>query len=130
MNRTGLCRSQPRKKLKKMSDYNEGDLVRLTCGDEAVEGRVTNDCWITVYLTDLDIDNLEADGWTLEVLERAKAPLPTEVGAYLDVDCRVWILDLDGWHVVTDDGGYFFPEGDDDPAESGPLTRLVPEVKS
>lgn len=111
-----------------MSDYNEGDLVRLTKGENRIQGRVHDR--IKIGDTYRSVPGCTSAGFTLTVLERAKPPLPTEDGHYLDNEGSVWKRSCGTWMLLSASVAVVESarSGGFDPADYTPFRRLVPEV--
>ena len=85
-----------------MTEYNEGDLVEAVKGETVIRGPLVNICGLgrslCLKLTlgiETDLIHLEANGFTITVIEKA-APvvvLPTKPGAYMSNRGSLWVLD-------------------------------------
>lgn len=112
------------------TDY-EGDLVRLTKGEQIIQGRVSERRGgLSVIGNGMSgdiIDYCARTGWTLEIIERAKPPKP-EPGVYFDVDGDVWAFPSHGEPklVTTWSGDYMhYVDGNVGGWEvNGPFTRI------
>jgi hypothetical protein len=79
--------------------YNEGDLIEAVKGDTVIRARLQRDpagyknplAVFTVALR-ADVRHLEANGYTVTVLEKAAPPVPTEPGWYADKDGEPWYI--------------------------------------
>lgn len=121
-----------------MTEYHEGDLIRVTnketgegfqtrarkCPDETrYKGTLflTND-WSKNWVSWTFLDwwtGMGSETHTLELIERAPNPRPTEPGVYVDRDGDPWTL--------KDDGKWYLGEYEEhslNPLDYGPLTRL------
>ena len=69
-----------------MTEYNEGDLIEASKGEDIVRGRLQRDtCAGDLYVHGWCIQPLQRDGFTITVIETAppKVVLPTEPGFYV-----------------------------------------------
>lgn len=120
-----------------MSDWREGDLVEATNGETVIRGRLRDGGpknggrpLLTLTLViESDILHLEANGYTVTLIERAPEPLPTERGVYVstrtDYGFNLSPYYLDGrgiWHEL--DSGAVIVVTHSDVAEFAPLKRL------
>jgi hypothetical protein len=112
--------------------YHEGDLVEAVKGESVVRGRVELSpeykhptlalpalgAMSTPYLSGY-VDH----GYTITVIEKAKPPLPTEPGWYVDGQNDAWLLNNSGyWYCAASPG--------DDPAQYAPFTKLEPVAET
>lgn len=113
------------------STVKVGDRVRLTGNDEVHEfvvDRVRSNA-SGLYLLDARLQAFASDeGWTLEILERAKPVLPTEPGYYSAHDK---LANSDFVVRITEGGEIQFQQGSKwdklgDPERFAPFTRLTP----
>lgn len=65
--------------------FSNGDVVKLTFGDDpvALQGRVRDEDILGPDRNGFTISTLLDAGWSLEVVEHASKPLPTEPGLYV-----------------------------------------------
>lgn len=74
-----------------MSKFSVGDYVEATKGRDGVKGVVRLSGQVLVVGASCrSVDGLEAQGWTVTVLEKAAPPVPTEPGYYFDKDGDMW----------------------------------------
>ena len=110
-----------------MTEYNAGDLVEAVKGDTVIRGRLNHRAELrpTMALC-CDMLYLEANGFTVTLVERATPPLPTEPGIYSDVDGDIWLLSLTRvWTILTDEHRARITD-DVAPEDGAPFTRLEP----
>ena len=83
-----------------MTEYNEGDLVEAVKGNTVIRGPLVNIgvlgrslCLKLTLGLETDIIHLEANGYTITVIEKAlpKVVLPTQPGIYQDAGGRLWM---------------------------------------
>jgi hypothetical protein len=131
-----------------LDDIIVGDLVKLTKGDEIVQGRVKRDSRGLLFVQHVytaDATDLEGRGprieayvtrygWTLEVVERGKPPLPTAPGLYesekfpLSQDYAAYLLTTRGsWFEVMRGGLLIDADIAAKAGHLGALTPLVPK---
>lgn len=112
-----------------MTEYNEGDLVRVERGEVVIQDRLAASALSSprgrLYLPASPkthyIDVLEAEGYTVSVVERATPPLPTDDGFYIDRRGLCWSIENTGdWRFG---GTTFNPE---EVARYAPFIRLEP----
>lgn len=118
-----------------MTEYNEGDLIEATKGEELIRGRaggrgVIGQSGRTVW-------GVEDEGWTVTVIEKAAPPLPTEPGtiirwhndAYLPQIAQLDAKDGSmGWYTQADStsGRWVTNSELTGLIDCSPLTRLEP----
>lgn len=100
---------------------NVGDRVRLTGNDEIHEFVVCDTDKDAIY-DRTDNDYYAGNGWTVEILERAKPELPTEPGLYHSDSTHTDVY-YDGATNWTEIGSWASIVN---PERFAPLTRLAP----
>lgn len=90
-----------------MTEYNLGDRVKLTKGEEIVTGEVNAYEGVTTSLGtfSISLDFAARLGWTIEVLQPAVV-LPTEHGVYRDKDGDIWVIGVDDKLRIVASGGW------------------------
>lgn len=112
-----------------MTEYNAGDLVEAVKGDTVIRARLEASGLRPGAIGRTSVpgigrspEELEQFGFTVETIERATPPLPTEPGFYLNRRKELWTLENNGsWRNDYDD-----PESPAAVFNSAPLTRLEP----
>ena len=88
--------------MSNIEDIREGDLVEAVKGkrratDVATAAKYSEgDLFLSVMSGHPYLSQLEAEGWTFTVVEKAAPPPPTEPGHYLDRDGDHWELPANG----------------------------------
>lgn len=108
--------------------FSNGDVVKLTSPDGAddfeVRGTVYDDVWLGKAPGQRFSVNMWLDaGWSLEVVEHAPPPIPTEEGVYQSEHGDVFQLQNGRWR---EPGSVY--SNDADVLKGLTLTRLVPEA--
>lgn len=108
----------------------EGDLVKLTRGEEVRIGRAA-ECGGSFLVAGVSVGVAPINGYTVKILERAPEPLPKEPGFYEDCDGDLWLVDQEGELILLTDGGLRRDPyaSEVNPGNCAPFTRLVPEQK-
>jgi len=117
-----------------MTEYNEGDLVRVEKGEVLHQARlVRSDLWgdatrlfLPGFLAGKYVELIAEEGFTVTVIEKAKpkVELPTESGFYLSRDAKLWTLEVNGYW--RDD--YDYTRRPDEAEARAPFTRLEPRA--
>lgn len=114
-----------------MSEFNEGDLVEAVKGDTVIRGRLgrvpdggSRPVLDLTIAFRSDVLHLEANGYTVTVIERAKPELPTERGFYLS--CNGLDVLYQGTDGSWSDDAKYGVEPVEVSRKHAPLTRLEP----
>jgi hypothetical protein len=126
------------------ASVREGDLVKLTKGDEIRQGyaqlgvidkaRLRDDASASPRQTEplvvepWELGVYQGRGWHLLIVERAREPLPTEPGFYLDSEGDAWLLtNRRDWLLLSTGQGLADEVNSAKPETFVPFRRLVPE---
>jgi hypothetical protein len=114
--------------------FAEGDLVEAVKTEIAsstlLRGVLKSTGWENDFILQAqgfspEINELEAKGFTLTLIEKATPPLPTQQGWYTDQEGDIWRVDSFArlWCIGS-------VEDDENPSDYAPFTRLEPVAET
>ena len=121
-----------------MTEFSEGDLIEATKGDTVVRGRLQQapgnglrPLFTVTHPVRFSLLHLEANGYTVTLIEKAAQALPTEPGVYFPASvsltgARIVKLRPNGEWVEATSGAAIEPGTVEEWARDGILTRLEP----